>query len=77
MPPTTELPTQANVFTVAEFCEAHRISKTSYYEMKAAGLGPAEMIIGRARRISFEAAAKWRKAREKKSRKAREAASAA
>jgi len=51
-------------FTVPEFCEAHRISKTRYYEMKAAGFGPVEMAVGRARRISFEAAAAWRKARE-------------
>src|SRR5262249_24705732 len=45
----------AAAFTVQEFCRAHRIGETHYYEMKKAGLGPVEMIVGRRRVISMEA----------------------
>jgi hypothetical protein len=47
-------PTHA--FTVDEFCDAHRISKARYYELKLEGLAPDEMIVGRRRIISHEAA---------------------
>ncbi|HVI66746.1 MAG TPA: hypothetical protein VM910_29850 [Bradyrhizobium sp.] len=57
-------PAFATAFTVTEFCQAHRISETTYYELKKLGLGPDEMEIGRKRIISIEAAARWRKARE-------------
>ena len=57
-------PTARAVFTVAEFCEAHRISQAKYYEMKKEGWGPVEMEVGRRRLISFEAAAEWRRKRE-------------
>jgi hypothetical protein len=50
-------------FTVAEFCLAHKISQAFYYELKRAGLGPREMVLGRRRIISGEAAADWRRAR--------------
>jgi hypothetical protein len=52
------------VFTIPEFCEAHRFSQAKYYEMKREGWGPAEMIVGRRRMVSFEAAERWRRARE-------------
>jgi len=51
-------------FTVQEFCDAHRISRSRYYELKAKGLTPAEMLVGRLRMISVEAAAAWRRERE-------------
>jgi hypothetical protein len=35
-----------------------------YYEMKAEGWGPTEMVVGRRRVVSLEAAARWRKERE-------------
>ena len=57
-------PSFAAAFTVLEFCQAHRISETHYYEMKKNGQGPDEMVAGRRRLISLEAAARWRKARE-------------
>jgi hypothetical protein len=50
-------------FTVAEFCFAHKISQAFYYELKRAGLGPREMVLGRRRIISGEAAAEWRRGR--------------
>ena len=51
-------------FTIIEFCDAHRISKARYYELKKQGLTPIEMIIGHKRLISAESASAWRKARE-------------
>jgi hypothetical protein len=50
-------------FTVQEFCVAHKISAAFYYALKRAGLGPREMVLGRRRIISAEAAADWRRAR--------------
>jgi hypothetical protein len=53
-------------FTVAEFCQAFRISQAKYYEMKKEGWGPVEMEVGRRRLISCEAAGVWRREREVK-----------
>jgi hypothetical protein len=50
-------------FTIQEFCVAHRISAAFYYALKKAGLGPREMVLGRRRIISNEAAADWRRER--------------
>ena len=52
------------VFTIAEFCRAHRISQSMYFKLRALGLGPREMVVGTRKLISQEAAAEWRKARE-------------
>ena len=57
-------------FTVAEFCDAHRISQAKYYEMKKEGWGPVEMEVGRRRLISYEAASVWRREREVETRAA-------
>jgi len=57
-------PVFATAFTIAEFCRAHRMSQTHYFALKKDGLGPDEMEVGRRRIISFEAAARWRAARE-------------
>jgi hypothetical protein len=51
--------------TIAEFCRSRGFSQAMYFKMKAAGEGPDEMMIGRRRVISAEAATAWRKAREK------------
>jgi hypothetical protein len=51
-------------FTVAEFAQAHRLSVSMYYKLKAQGLAPAEMIVGKRRYVSFEAAERWRRERE-------------
>jgi hypothetical protein len=57
-------PTQASAFTIDEFCQHHRLSPSTYFKMRADGLGPKEMIVGTRRMISQEAAAKWRRQRE-------------
>lgn len=54
----------AAVYTIPEFCSAHRISPAMFYKMKNAGIGPRELRVGSRRLITFEAAADWRRARE-------------
>lgn len=56
--------TSHDAFTVAEFCRRHRICKQTYYNLRNRGEGPTEMTIGRAVRISVEAAEQWRRERE-------------
>jgi hypothetical protein len=47
-------------FTIKEFCRAHRLSVSSYYELRKAGLGPREKRINTHIVITAEAAAEWR-----------------
>ena len=56
---------ERTVYTREEFCEAHRISEPMYFKLRRAGLGPREMRGMRKILISCEAAAEWRRAREK------------
>ena len=54
----------AAAYTRQEFCDAHRISRSKYYELKAKGLTPDEMDLDGKTTISIEAAARWRAERE-------------
>jgi hypothetical protein len=51
-------------YTIAEFCEAHRVSRSKLYQLWDAGVGPRIMRVGKKVIISSEAAADWRRARE-------------
>jgi hypothetical protein len=51
---------QKLALTVDEFCAAHNISRTFFYELRSAGKGPASMMVGGRHLISIEAAARWR-----------------
>jgi hypothetical protein len=51
------------VYTVSEFCAAHRISRAAIYEQWQAGIGPRCMRNGTRRLITAEAAQEWRAAR--------------
>jgi hypothetical protein len=51
-------------YTIREFCRAHKISVPTFYDLKKQNLGPTEMCMGAMVRISAEAAAAWRRARE-------------
>jgi hypothetical protein len=62
-PEAAVAPIPRAAFTVKEFCVAHGISPSTYYGLKARGLGPREINAGRTL-VSFEAAAEWRRARE-------------
>lgn len=50
--------------TIPEFCQANRISRGSFYNLKKAGKAPRLMIVGNRVLISPEANAEWRLARE-------------
>jgi len=50
--------------TIAEFCWRQNISVPLYYQLKKRGLGPVEMRLGNTIRITPEAEAAWRTARE-------------
>lgn len=51
-------------YTLAEFCQAFRISRTFLYELNKKGQGPRLMRVGRRCLISAEAAADWSKQME-------------
>ena len=51
-------------YTIKTFCQTHGLSPSMFFKMKRLGIGPREMIVGKRRLISVEAAADWRRARE-------------
>lgn len=51
-------------YTVAQFCRLHRISRSTYYALQKAGAGPRVMRVRGSVRISWEAAAEWRRRME-------------
>jgi predicted DNA-binding transcriptional regulator AlpA len=53
--------TERAAYTVSEFCAAHRISRSTLYELWAAGAGPRFILVGSKRIITVEAAADWRR----------------
>lgn len=55
----------SQAFTIEEFCKAHRISRGTYFNLQARGEGPTVMRLGKRVVISREAAARWRREREK------------
>ena len=69
----TPAPAPLGAYTVPGFCRAHGLSLAMYYKMKALGLAPDEMEMGRRRGVSVESAAKWRRKREAAARKSNKA----
>jgi hypothetical protein len=57
-------PVPAAWYSIREFCQAHRLSISMYFKLKAQGLAPRELAVGSRRYISFESAADWRRERE-------------
>jgi hypothetical protein len=57
-------PLERAAYSIDEFARAHGFSPAMYFKLRNQGLGPDEMIIGRRRFISYEAAARWRETRE-------------
>jgi hypothetical protein len=53
----------AEAYTIPEFCEAHRISESMYYKIRAAKQGPREARALSKVIITKEAAADWRRDR--------------
>lgn len=58
------MPTDAQAFRITEFCLRNSISTATFHKLKRKGLGPREMNIDGAIRISIEAEREWRAARE-------------
>jgi hypothetical protein len=56
-------------FTILEFCDAHRISRALYYELRKIGQAPDEARAGNRVIITLESAARWRRKREAAARK--------
>ena len=52
------------MYSVIEFCQAHRISRGTFYKLLGEGLGPTAVKIGRRTLISSEAAQEWRRRME-------------
>jgi predicted site-specific integrase-resolvase len=50
-------------FTIKEFCDAHRISRSHFYEMEKKGLAPVITNLNGKLIILAEAAATWRRKR--------------
>jgi hypothetical protein len=59
---------QRKAYTVGEFCDAHRISRTRLYALWLEGCGPRFLKNGVRRIITEEAAADWRRDMEAASR---------
>ncbi len=55
-----------DAYTFVEFCHAHRISRSTLYNLFAQGLGPRVMHVRGRRLISNEAAVEWRSAMERR-----------
>jgi hypothetical protein len=51
--------------TIEEFCDDHRISRSFYYKMRFAGVGPVEMRFGTIVRITARAEADWQQRGER------------
>lgn len=64
-------------FTVQEFCDAHRISRSQYYELKKLKLAPAEKRVLEKIIITVESAARWRRQRTRATQSATAAAASA
>jgi hypothetical protein len=59
------LPDDIDAVSIPEFCRRHGISQSLYYDLNARKLGPRTMKVGGRTLISREAAAAWRRARER------------
>jgi hypothetical protein len=62
-----------DAYTIAEFCKAHRISRSTYYVLKNRGLGPDETHLLDRIIITKESAAAWRRKRTAASKRKRAA----
>jgi len=57
-------PQEAAAFTINEFCQRFRVSRSALYALWRAGRGPKIFRIGRSARISTDAAKEWVAERE-------------
>jgi predicted DNA-binding transcriptional regulator AlpA len=55
---------EAKSLSIKNFCLAHGISRTTFYNLVKQNLGPRLMKVGKRTLISVEAAAEWRRQME-------------
>jgi hypothetical protein len=55
---------QHAAYTVAEFCQAYRISRSKLYQLWDVGIGPRVLKIGAKILITIDAARDWQRERE-------------
>lgn len=53
-----------SAYSITQFCEAHNLSRSGFYNLLKIGHGPAIMKVGRRTLISLEAATAWRRKME-------------
>jgi predicted DNA-binding transcriptional regulator AlpA len=53
--------------SVLAFCQAHGISRSTFYNLKKLGKAPKTLIVGRRRLVANESAAAWRREMEEPS----------
>jgi hypothetical protein len=51
-------------YTVEEFCEAERMSRSMVYKLWSQGKGPRFYYVGNVRRITHQARIEWQRERE-------------
>ena len=51
-------------YTVNEFCEVERISRSMFYKLKSQGKGPRVYYIGNVQRVTHQARQDWHRERE-------------
>ncbi len=55
---------ELEAFSIQQFCAAHGLSRSSFYNLVKAGTAPRLMKVGTRTLISREAAIDWRRDRE-------------
>jgi hypothetical protein len=55
----------ASAMSISRFCRRNSISEPFFFKLKANGLGPRTMNVGKRTLITNEAEADWRKERER------------
>jgi hypothetical protein len=54
----------AAVYSIAEFCRSHGVSRAFFYTLMKRGEGPTVMKVGKRTLVSEEAARDWRRRME-------------
>jgi hypothetical protein len=53
-------------YTINEWCESERISRSMFYKLEQQGQAPRTFNVGKSRRISPEARREWRHERDQR-----------
>ena len=59
-------PAAVDAMSIAEFCRRHSVSEPFYHKLQRQHRGPKTIKVGARTLITAEAAAKWRRAQERK-----------